>query len=128
MPGSRSALENGAHPLRESTESGGAGLVFDTQRRADGRQRRRRQVARPPAGAGTAGSGGSIAALLEHEGWRVEAVFPTESGADLAGDFMTVITSMAARLYGRRHAKGRATQIHACVKRCIEQAERTEDR
>jgi putative resolvase len=64
-----------------------------------------------------------IATLLEHEGRRVEAVFPTDPGDDLVDDFVAVITSMAARIYGRRNAKRRATQIQACVKQCIEQAE-----
>src|SRR5215470_1286672 len=54
---------------------------------------------------------GYIATLLEHEGRRVVAV----------------ITSMAARIYGRRNAKRRAAQIQACVKRCVEQADETAD-
>jgi len=66
---------------------------------------------------------GYIAALLEHTGRRVEAVFPTDSGDDLVDDFVAIITSMAARIYGRRHAKRRAAQIQACVKQCIEQAQ-----
>ena len=64
-----------------------------------------------------------IATLLEHEGRRVEAIFPTDTGDDLVDDFIAVITSMAAHIYGRRNAMHRATQIHACVKRCVEQAE-----
>jgi putative resolvase len=64
-----------------------------------------------------------IATLLEHEGRRVEAVFPTDTGEDLVEDFVAVITSMTARIYGRRNAKRRAAQIQACVKQCIEQAE-----
>jgi len=66
---------------------------------------------------------GYIATLLEHEGRRVEAIFPTATGEDLVEDFVAVITSMAARIYGRRNAKRRAAQIQACVKQCIEQAE-----
>jgi putative resolvase len=66
---------------------------------------------------------GYIATLLEHEGRRVEAIFPTETGEDLVEDFVAVITSMTARIYGRRNAKRRAAQIQACVKQCIEQAE-----
>jgi predicted site-specific integrase-resolvase len=60
---------------------------------------------------------------LEHQGRRVEAVFPSDTGHDLLDDFVAVITSMAARIYGRRNAKRRAAQIQACVKRCVEQAE-----
>jgi putative resolvase len=68
---------------------------------------------------------GYIAALIgawEHEGRRVEAIYPSDSGNDLVDDFAAVITSMAARLYGRRNAKQRAAQMQACVKRCVEQA------
>ena len=65
---------------------------------------------------------GYITALLEHEGRRVEAIYPSDTGNDLVDDFVAVITSMAARIYGRRNAKRRAAQIQACVKRCIEQA------
>jgi len=68
---------------------------------------------------------GYIATLLEHQGRRVEAIFPTDTGNDLVDDFVAVITSMAARLYGRRNAKQRAAQIQACVKRCVEQAAET---
>ena len=66
---------------------------------------------------------GYITTLLEHQGRRVEAVFPTDTGDGLVDDFVASITSMAARLYGRRNAKRRAAHIQACVKRCVEQAE-----
>jgi putative resolvase len=66
---------------------------------------------------------GSIATLLEHQGRRVEAIFPNDTGNELVDDFVAIITSLAARLYGRRNAKRRAEQIQACVKRCVEQAE-----
>jgi putative resolvase len=54
----------------------------------------------------------------------VEAIFPTDTGNDLVDDFVAVITSRAARIYGRRNAKRRAAQIQACVKECIEQADK----
>ena len=66
---------------------------------------------------------GAIATLLEHEGRRVEAVFPTDTGDGLVDDFVAVITSMVARIYGRRNAKRRAAQIQACVQQCIERAD-----
>ena len=69
---------------------------------------------------------GYIATLLEHAGRRVEAVFPTDTGDTgdgLVDDVVAVITSMAARIYGRRNAKRRAAHIQACVKQCIEQAD-----
>jgi putative resolvase len=51
---------------------------------------------------------GYLAALLEQQGRRVEAIYPSDSGNDLVDDFVSVITSMAVRLYGRRNAKQRA--------------------
>ncbi len=70
---------------------------------------------------------GYIVTLLEHQGRRVEAVFPTDTGDGLVDDFVAVITSLAARVYGRRNSKRRAAQIQACVKRCVEQAEQAEE-
>ena len=49
--------------------------------------------------------------FVEHQDRHIEAVFPTDTGDDLVDDFVAVITSMAARIYGRRNAKRRAAQI-----------------
>jgi predicted site-specific integrase-resolvase len=65
---------------------------------------------------------GYIATLLAHEGQRVEAVFPTDTGDDVVDDLVAVITSLAVCIDGRRNAKRRATHIQACIKQCIEQA------
>ena len=65
---------------------------------------------------------GYIATLLEHQGRRIETVFPSDTGDELVDDCVAVITSMAACLYGRRNSKRRAAQIQACVKRCVEEA------
>ena len=64
-----------------------------------------------------------FATLLKHQGRRVEAVFPTDTDNDLIDDFVTILTSMAASLYGRRNAKQCAARIPACIKHCVEQAE-----
>jgi predicted site-specific integrase-resolvase len=45
----------------------------------------------------------------------------------LVDDFVAVLTSMAARISGRRTATRRAAQIQACVKKCVEQAEAVEN-
>jgi putative resolvase len=66
---------------------------------------------------------GSIATLLEQQGRRVEAISPSDTGDDLVDDFVAVITSMAARISGRRNSKRRAERIKAC----IEQAMKVED-
>jgi predicted site-specific integrase-resolvase len=58
---------------------------------------------------------GYIATLLEHQGRRVEAMYPSDSGAGLVDDFVAVLTSMAARIYGRLNSKRRAERIRACV-------------
>ncbi|HET8907955.1 MAG TPA: IS607 family transposase [Ktedonobacterales bacterium] len=63
---------------------------------------------------------GYIATLLEQQGRRVEAIFPSDTGDDLADDYVAVITSMAARIYGRRNAKWRAEQIKACVEHVMQ--------
>jgi predicted site-specific integrase-resolvase len=66
---------------------------------------------------------GYIATLLEQQGRRVEVIFPSETGDGLVDDFVAVITSMAARIYGRRNSRRRAEQI----KFCIEQVMQSED-
>ena len=74
-----------------------------------------------------------IRQLLETQGRHLEVLFPSETDEELvddsdpwdelADDFVAVLTSLAARLYGRRNAKRRAAHMQACVKRCVEQAE-----
>jgi putative resolvase len=59
-----------------------------------------------------------IANLLEMQGRSIEVVFPHETKDDLVADFIAVVTSMCARLYGRRGNKNRSERI----RRCIEQA------
>lgn len=58
---------------------------------------------------------GYIATLLEQQGRRVEAMFPSDTGDGLVDDFVAVITSMAARIYGRRNSKRRAERVKACI-------------
>ena len=61
--------------------------------------------------------------LMEAHGRRMEAVFPDETKDDLVNDFVSIITSMAARIYGRRGSRRKAERIRACV----EQVMLTED-
>jgi predicted site-specific integrase-resolvase len=70
---------------------------------------------------------GYIATLLEHEGRRVEALFPTDTGDDLVDDFVAVLTRMAARISGRRTATRCAAHIQACVTQGVAQAEAVEN-
>jgi putative resolvase len=63
---------------------------------------------------------GYIMTLLAHQGRRVEAIFPRETADGLVDDFVAVITSLAARIYGRRTSKRRAERIRACVERVLQ--------
>lgn len=64
-----------------------------------------------------------ITTLMEAQGRRMEAVFPDDTSDDLVNDCVSLITSMAARIYGRRGSKRRAERI----KHCVEQVMQTED-
>jgi len=59
-----------------------------------------------------------IRQLLEVQNRRIEVIFETDTNDELVDDFVAVITSMAARLYGREHAKQRAL----CIQQCLEQS------
>jgi putative resolvase len=64
-----------------------------------------------------------LTTLLEVQGRRIEAVFPNETQDDLVSDFVSIITSMAARIYGRRGSRRKAERI----KQCVEQVMKAED-
>jgi putative resolvase len=64
-----------------------------------------------------------ITTLMEAQGRRMEAVFPDETKDDLVNDFVSIITSMAARIYGRRGSRRKAERI----KLCVEQVMKAED-
>jgi predicted site-specific integrase-resolvase len=66
----------------------------------------------------------SIEALLATGGRRLEVLFPTDTENELVDDFVSMITSMAARVSGLRKSKRVASQI----KRCIEAAMNVEDK
>jgi putative resolvase len=56
-----------------------------------------------------------IRLLLEQQHRRIVVINTTETGNDLVDDFVAVITSMAARRHGRRHARNRAERIKQCL-------------
>jgi putative resolvase len=62
-----------------------------------------------------------IEQLLQMQGRTVEVLFPTDTKHDLVDDFIAVITSMASRIYGRRHSKERAQKIKQCVEKVMQQ-------
>lgn len=63
---------------------------------------------------------GYIATLFEQQSRRVEAIYPSDTGDDLVDDFVAVMTSMAARIYGHRNSKRRAEQIKACIEHAMQ--------
>ncbi len=62
-----------------------------------------------------------IEQLMQMQGRRIEIIFPSDTNHDVVDDFIAVITSMANRLYGRRHSKERAQKIQACVEQVMKQ-------
>ena len=61
-----------------------------------------------------------IALLLEAQGRRIEVINETETRDELVDDFVALITSMAARIYGRRQSRRRAEKIRECVETAYE--------
>lgn len=52
-----------------------------------------------------------IVTFLQAQGRHIEAIFPTDTHDDLVNDCVSVITSMAARIYSRRNSKRRAEKM-----------------
>jgi len=67
-----------------------------------------------------------LTTLLQAQGRRIEAIFPNETQDDLVDDFVSLITSMAARIYGRRGSRRRAERIKQCVEAVMKE-ERTDE-
>ena len=64
-----------------------------------------------------------IEPLLEVQGRHLEVMFSGDTGDELVDDFVAVITSMAARIYGRRQSKKRADKIKHCVEHVMQEEE-----
>jgi putative resolvase len=64
-----------------------------------------------------------IETLLEAQGRHLEMIFSGDTGDELVDDFVAVITSMAARIYGRRQSKRRAKKIKQCVEHVMQEEE-----
>jgi putative resolvase len=62
-----------------------------------------------------------IEQLFAMQGRSLEVMFPTDTNHDLVDDFIAVITSMASRIYGRKHSKARAEKIKQCVEQVMKQ-------
>ena len=48
-------------------------------------------------------------------------IFSGDTGDELVDDFVAMITSMAARIYGRRQSKRRAEKIKQCVEQAMKE-------
>ena len=64
-----------------------------------------------------------ITTVMQAQGRRMEAVFPDETKDELVNDRVSIITSMAVRIYGRRGSRRKAQRI----KLSVEQVMKTED-
>lgn len=64
-----------------------------------------------------------IGQLLAMQGRRLEVVFPKNTDDDLVNDFISPITSMAARIYGRRKSRRKAEHMKQCVEQVMKQEE-----
>jgi len=63
----------------------------------------------------------SIEQVLAMQGRRLEVAFPKDTDDDLMNDFVSVITSMAARMYGRRGSRQKAEHMKQCVEQVMKQ-------
>ena len=64
-----------------------------------------------------------IETLLEAQGRHLEMIFSGDTGDELVDDFVSVISSMAARIYGRSPRKRRAEKIKHCVEHVMQEDE-----
>jgi len=64
-----------------------------------------------------------IETLLQAQGRHLEMIFPSDTGDELVDDCVSVITSMAARISGRRQSKRRAEKIKQCVEQAMKEEE-----
>jgi predicted site-specific integrase-resolvase len=68
-----------------------------------------------------------IVTLLDLQGRRVEVVFPNETKENLEADFIASITSISARVYGRRGNRQGAERIRPCVEQAAQHEERVQE-
>ena len=68
-----------------------------------------------------------IAQLMATDGRAIEVMNETDTKDELVDDFVSVMTSMAARIYGRRNSKRAAAKVKACVESAVNGDVREED-
>ena len=64
-----------------------------------------------------------IERLLAAQGRKIEVINDSDTADELVDDFVAVITSMAARIYGRRSSKQRVNAVRECVERIYQTGE-----
>lgn len=58
-----------------------------------------------------------IKLLLESQGRSVIVINESDTQNELVDDFVAIVTSMCARIYGRRQAKRKARSVRDCIER-----------
>ncbi len=61
-----------------------------------------------------------ISQLMETDGRSIEVMIESDTKDELVDDFVAIITSMAARIYGRRNSKRAAERIKRCVESAVQ--------
>lgn len=64
-----------------------------------------------------------IETLLRAQGRQLEMIFSGDTTDELVDDFVALITSLAARIYGRRQSKRCAEKIKQCVEAVMKEDE-----
>ena len=62
-----------------------------------------------------------IAMLLATDGRSIEVMNESDTKDELVDDLVSVITSMAARIYGRKNSKRAVEKIKACVEGAVQE-------
>jgi putative resolvase len=69
-----------------------------------------------------------IEQFMSMQGRKLEVVFPTDTDNELGDDFVSVITSMCSRMYGRRLSLRRAEQVKKCIEQVMEKPDEDNER
>ena len=65
--------------------------------------------------------------LLAMQNRHLEVMYPNDTDNNFVDDFVAVLTSMAARIYGRRNSKRRAEQVKKCIECAMQMEIKDED-
>lgn len=128
----KSDLDRQLHRLRDYAAANGYQVAKEVTEIASGMNDRRPKflqlLADPSIGTiivehkdrGTRFGWHYLTTLMQVQGRSIEAVFPNETKDDLVSEFVSIITSMAARIYGRRGSRKKAERIQQCVEKVMQ--------